>query len=210
MGVVSVVLVDDHPLFSQGLELLLNASDEIKVVGRASDATAAVPLVDRAGPDLAVIDLAMPAPGGIEAVRRVKAQFPRVRILVLSGTTDEDEALQALRSGADGFLPKSAEPADLIPPILAMVGGWSVVPAQLLRRLSAERTKPAGPVAELDDVEIALWRLIADGRAVDEIAVSMFVSERTAKRMTAALLRRLGVENRTQAAALAGRCGLLD
>lgn len=207
---MSVVLVDDHPLFSQGLELLLNASGEIRVAGRASDATAAVPLVERAGPDLAVIDLAMPPPGGIEAVRRVKAQFPRVRVLVLSGTTDEEEALLALRTGADGFLPKTADPTDLIPPILAMVRGWSVVPVALLRRLSAERTKPSGPTTGLDSAETMLWRLVADGRGVDEIALAMFVSERTAKRMTAALLRRLGVENRTQAAALAGRCGLLD
>lgn len=207
---MSVVLIDDHPLFSKGLELLLNASGDIRVVGRASDATAAVPLVDRTGPDLVVVDLAMPAPGGIEAVRRIKAQFPRVRVLVLSGTTDEDEAMQALRCGADGFLPKTAEPAELVPPMLAMAGGWSVLPAALLRRLSAGRSKLNGATSDLDDTETTLWRLLAQGQAVDEIAVSMFVSERTVKRMTAALLRRLGVENRAQAAALAGRSGLLD
>src|SRR5215213_7156140 len=101
MSTISIVLIDDHPLFSRGLELLLNATGAIRVIGRAQDATAAVPLVDRAGPDLAVVDLTMPPPGGLEAVRRIKAQFPRVRVLVLSGTTDEDEAVEALRGGAE-------------------------------------------------------------------------------------------------------------
>jgi DNA-binding NarL/FixJ family response regulator len=210
MSSVSVVLVDDHPLFSRGLELLLNNSNSVRVVGRAIDATAAVPLVDQAGPDLAIVDLTMPPPGGLEAVRRIKRQFPRVRVLVLSGTADEAEAMQALRVGADGFLPKTAEPAELVPPLLAMALGWSVLPATLLRRLTEDdgRCKAARPI--LDETETTLWRSVADGLGVDVIAERMFVSERTVKRMTAALLRRLGVENRAQAAALAGRCGLLD
>jgi two-component system nitrate/nitrite response regulator NarL len=211
MSAVSVVLVDDHPLFSRGLELLLNSGDDVRVVGRIEDATGAVSLVDRTGPDLAVIDLAMPPPGGIEALRQVKVHFPRVRVLVLSGTTDEVEILAALRAGADGFLPKTAEPAELVPPLLAMARGWSVVPSSLLHRLAdgAMRQSPTLP-ADLSEEETRLWLLIADGLGVDEIAIRMFVSERTVKRMTASLLRRIGVDNRAQAAALAGRCGLLD
>jgi DNA-binding NarL/FixJ family response regulator len=208
MSTISVVLIDDHPLFSRGLELLLNASGAVRVAGRAQDATAAVPLVDRAGPDIAVVDLTMPPPGGLEAVRRIKAQFPRVRVLVLSGTADPNEALQALRVGAEGFLPKTAEPSELVPPLLAMAGGWSVLPVELLRRL-ADGSGGNGLPTDLDDGETTLLRLLADGLGVDEIAARMFVSERTAKRMTAALLRHLGVENRSQAAALAGRSGLL-
>jgi DNA-binding NarL/FixJ family response regulator len=209
MSTISVVLIDDHPLFSRGLELLLNASGAVRVVGRAQDATAAVPLVDRAGPDLAVVDLTMPPPGGLEAVRRIKAQFPRVRVLVLSGTADPEEAVQALRVGAEGFLPKTAEPSELVPPLLAMAGGWSVLPVHLLRRLADGGASSNGLPTDLDEGEKNLLRLLADGLGVDEIAARMFVSERTAKRMTAALLRRLGVENRSQAAALAGRSGLL-
>lgn len=209
MPVVSIVLVDDHPLFSRGLELLLNGTNEVKVVGRADDAINAVLLVDRTGPDLAVVDLAMPAPGGLEVVRRIKARFPRVRVLVLSGTNEEGEVLQALRHGAEGFLPRTAEPAELVPPLLALARGWSVLPTGLLRRLLSGRERPA-KVPDLDENDLTLWRLLSDGLAVDEIAVRLFVSERTVKRMTAALLRRLGVENRSQAAALAGRVGLLD
>jgi DNA-binding NarL/FixJ family response regulator len=207
---VSVVLIDDHPLFSRGLELLLSGSEGLRVVGRADDPIAAVPLVDRVAPDLAVVDLTMPAPGGLETVRRIKARFPRVRVLVLSGTADDDEAVRALRQGADGFLPKTAEPAELVPPLLAMARGWSVLPAPLLRRLTNGNGRSVEVPRDLDDTERTLWRLLADGLAVDEISTRMFVSERTVKRMTAALLRHLGVENRAQAAALAGRAGLLD
>jgi two-component system nitrate/nitrite response regulator NarL len=210
VSVVSIVLIDDHPLFSRGLELLLNGTGDVKVVGRADDATAAVPLVDRTGPDLAVVDLTMPPPGGVEAVRQIKTHFPRVRVLVLSGTADEGEAIAALRHGADGFLPKTAEPADLVPPMLALARGWSVLPTGLMRRLLAGRERSVKVPAGLDETEVALWRLLADGLGVDEIAVRLFVSERTVKRMTANLLRRLGVENRAQAAALAGRAGLLE
>src|SRR4051795_12591642 len=175
MTAVSVVLVDDHPLFSRGLELLLNSGRDVRVVGRVDDATGAVSLVDRTGPDLAVIDLAMPPPGGIEALRQVKVRFPRVRVLVLSGTTDEDEVMTALQAGADGFLPKTAEPAELVPPLLAMALGWSVLPAALLRRLTEDdgRCKAARPI--LDETETTLWRSVADGLGVDEIAVRMFV-----------------------------------
>jgi two-component system nitrate/nitrite response regulator NarL len=211
MTAVSVVLVDDHPLFSRGLELLLNSGRDVRVVGRVDDATGAVSLVDRTGPDLAVIDLAMPPPGGIEALRQVKVRFPRVRVLVLSGTTDDDEVMTALQAGADGFLPNTAEPAELVPPLLAIARGWSVLPSALLHKLADGTSGPAAPrLPPLDDEDVALWRLVADGLGVDEIADRLYVSERTVKRMTAALLRRLGVENRTQAAALAGRTGLLD
>jgi two-component system, NarL family, nitrate/nitrite response regulator NarL len=210
VSAVSVVLIDDHPLFSRGLELLLNSTAEIRVVGRATDATAAVPLVEQAAPDVAIVDLGMPPPGGLEAVRSIKARFPRVRVLVLSGTVDQAEAEQALRVGAEGFLPKTAEPSELVPPLLAMAGGWSVLPVALLRRLTEGVAGKESPPAGLSEDETTIWRLLADGLGVDEIAIRMFVSERTVKRMTASLLRRLGVDNRAQAAALAGRCGLLD
>jgi DNA-binding NarL/FixJ family response regulator len=211
VSAVSVVLVDDHPLFSRGLELLLNSGSDVRVVGRVDDATGAVSLVDRTGPDLAVIDLAMPPPGGIEVLRQVKVHFPRVRVLVLSGTADEHEVVAALQAGADGFLPKTAEPAELVPPLLAMALGWSVLPSALLHRLALRTARPASPrIPPLEEEDLALWRLVADGLGVDEIAERLYVSERTVKRMTAALLRRLGVQNRAQAAALAGRAGLLD
>jgi DNA-binding NarL/FixJ family response regulator len=128
----------------------------------------------------------------------------------MSGIEDPPLALAALRSGAEGYLPKTSEPEDLLPPLLAVLDGWAVLPAALLGGL-LQTVHPARPVrAHLDAEERRLLRLIASGRSTVEIGIELHVSERTVKRQTAALLRKLRVNTRTEAAALAGHAGLLD
>lgn len=208
-----VVIIDDHGLFSRGLELLLSAASEgrIKVAGRTESADEALALVRRNRPQVALVDLAMPPPGGVGAIREIAHHYPEVRILALSGTDDRELALEALAAGAHGFIPKSSDPDVLVPPLLSLGGGLSVVPTSLLEALVALRaTRRPGVLAKLDDDEISLWRLVAKGLESLEIADRTFVSERTAKRMVASLLRKLGVANRVEAALLAGRVGLLD
>ncbi len=209
---LGVLLVDDHPLFLRGLEILLPAVSEgrIRVVGTTDDAAAAAGMVRRTAPDVAVVDLHMPAPGGVRAIAAIRRVEPRVRIVAMSGTDDEDLALSALEAGAEGFLPKTSEPEDLVPPLLAVVEGWSVLPAPLLAALLQRRRSPASVLSSLGQDELRLWRLVAAGRSTVEIAAELHVSERTVKRFTAALLRRLQVTSRAEAAALAGQAGLLD
>jgi DNA-binding NarL/FixJ family response regulator len=212
IAVVDIVLIDDHPLFSRGLELLLSAADDrVRMVGATADAAMAVDLVRRQRPDVALLDLAMPPPGGHAAIRAVKRAHPAVRVLALSGLTDEQPRLEALRAGADGFLPKTSEPEDLLHPLLAMVQGYSVLPTELLRGLVRSADRPSGGVVdELDEDQRRLWLAVARGDSTEEIAARWIVSQRTAKRMIASLLRRIGAGNRIEAAALAGRSGLLD
>ncbi|MFC3502234.1 response regulator [Micromonospora krabiensis] len=203
-----LVVVDDHPLFVRGLELLLPATTDkrAEVVGSTGDAASAAALVARCVPDLALVDLHMPPPGGVRAVAAIRRTTPRVRVVAMSGGDDPMPALEALRAGAEGFLPKTSEPEELLPPLLAILDGWAVLPAPLLRGL----LRPArGPSVDLDGEERELLRAIAAGRNTVEIAAQMHVSERTAKRMTAALLRKLRVSSRAEAAALAGHAGLL-
>ncbi|MFI6264830.1 response regulator [Micromonospora sp. NPDC051006] len=205
---IRLVVVDDHPLFVRGIELLLPASTDgrAEVVGSTGDAAAAAALVSRCMPDLALVDLHMPPPGGIRAVAAIRRTTPRVRVVAMSGGDDPAPAMEALRAGAEGFLPKSSEPEELLPPLLAILAGWAVLPAQLLRGLLG----PArGARVDLDGEERQLLRLIAAGRNTFEIADQLHVSERTVKRMTAALLRKLRVSSRAEAAALAGHAGLL-
>jgi two-component system nitrate/nitrite response regulator NarL len=210
---IVVVIVDDHGLFSRGLELLLSAASEgrIKVAERTENAEEALALVRRHRPQVALVDLAMPPPGGVGAIREIAHHYPQVRILALSGTDDRELALEALAAGAHGFIPKSSDPDVLVPPLLSLGGGLSVLPTSLLQALVELRAirRPA-VVAKLDEDELALWRLVARGLESLEIAERTFVSERTAKRMIASLLRKLGVANRVEAALLAGRVGLLD
>lgn len=210
---VDIVLIDDHPLFARGLELLLAtaADGRVRLIGSTTDAAMAVDLVRRHRPDVAVLDLAMPPPGGHAAIRAVKRSHPAVRVLALSGLTDAGERLQALRDGADGFLPKTSEPEDLLHPLMALVDGYSVLPSELLRGLLDASDRPRGGIVDqLDDEQRQLWSAIARGDSTDDIAQRWIVSQRTAKRMVAALLRRIGARNRIHAAALAGRSGLLD
>jgi two-component system, NarL family, nitrate/nitrite response regulator NarL len=212
-GPHTVVIVDDHALFSQGLALLLEsrAGDTFTVAGSATAGEEAVALVGKHRADIAIVDLALPPLGGVETIRRIKSSYPSTRVLALSGTEDLDLAAAALRAGAEGYLGKSADPEVLVAPLLAISAGVRVLRSELLDALlvAADRTAD-GLLDRLSDKEIELWRLLAQGLETAEIARPLLVSERTAKRMIASLLHRLGVSNRIEAAALAGRCGLMD
>jgi DNA-binding NarL/FixJ family response regulator len=209
---VDVIVVDDHPLFTRGLSLLLpDVSDgRVRVVGTTDDASAAAALVQRFRADVAVVDVQMPPPGGSRAIAAIRRVEPTVRVVAMSGSADSDAAVEALRAGAAAFLPKTADPEALVGPLLAVLDGWSVVPEALLRTL-LERAAPSdadGIAGRLGADERRLWRLIATGAGTMDIATTLHVSERTAKRLVAHLLRRLDVTTRVEAAALAGRVGL--
>ncbi|WBB78092.1 response regulator transcription factor [Micromonospora sp. WMMD882] len=207
-AVLRLVVVDDHPLFARGLALLLPAATQgrTEVVGSTGDASSAASLVSRCQPEVALIDLHMPPPGGVRAVAAIRRTSPRVRVVAMSGADDPAPALAALRAGAEGFLPKTAEPEELLPPLLAILEGWAVLPGELLRSLLRPTHVPA---VDLDPDERNLLRLIASGYGTVDIGEHLHVSERTVKRMTAALLRKLRVGSRAEAAALAGHAGLL-
>jgi two-component system, NarL family, nitrate/nitrite response regulator NarL len=210
---VDVVVVDDHPLFSRGLGLLLPgmSAGRVRVVGTTDDASAAAALVRRHHADVALVDLHMPPPGGTRAIAAIRRADPVVRVVALSGLAEADAAIEALRAGACGFLPKTADPEALVRPLLAVLDGWSVLPEALLRQLLADAAPRGDGLADrLTADERRLWRLITDGTSTVDIALTLHVSERTAKRLVAALLRRLGVATRVEAAALAGRSGLGD
>ncbi|MET8094181.1 response regulator transcription factor [Micromonospora sp. NPDC005220] len=200
--------MDDHTLFVRGLELLLPITTDgrAEVVASTGDAAAAAGLVSNCRPDLALVDLHMPAPGGIRAVAAIRRTTPWVRVVAMSGSADPASAVEALRAGAEGFLPKTSEPEELLPPLLAILDGWAVLPAELLRAML--RPTRFSPV-DLDGEERRLLRAIAAGRSTVDIAEQLHVSERTVKRVTAALLRKLRVSNRAEAAAVAGHSGIL-
>jgi DNA-binding NarL/FixJ family response regulator len=208
---IGIALVDDHPLFVRGLELLLPevSGGRARVVAATGDASAAAGLVRRTVPDLVLVDLHMPVPGGVRAVAAIRRAAPRVRIVAMSGDDDPQPALEALRAGAEGFLPKSSEAADLMQPLLAVLDGWAVLPSGLLHALLAPSRGARPAPADLGEAERTLLQLIAAGATTTEIAMRLHVSERTVKRLTATLLRKLRVSSRTEAAALAGSAGIL-
>jgi DNA-binding NarL/FixJ family response regulator len=210
---LTLVVVDDHELFSAGLEFVLNAASggAVRVLASTADASQAVALVRRHTPAVAIIDLSMPPPGGLEAIRQVRRNHPQVRILALSGTDDLEFAMGALKAGADGFLLKSSSPEALVPPLQALARGVSVMPRSMMDALVRLGARPGHEALDkLSADELELWRLLAKGCETSQIADQLFASERTVKRMVASLLRKIGAASRLEAAALAGRSGLLD
>lgn len=209
---LAIVVIDDHRVFSRGLELLLNseARQLVRVAATTADAAEAATLVVEHQARVALVDLQMPPPGGLDALRSIKTASPATSTVALTGLDDVDSGLAALRAGADGYIVKSADPEHLIPPILAVAAGMSVVPSWLRDRLVSEVVRPRPDLSGLSPDELAILQMICEGRETSDIAAAIAVSERTAKRLTAGLLRHLGVANRVQAAVLATRAGLLN
>lgn len=207
-----VVIVDDHELFAEGLELLLTRdwNTQFIVGGRTTFVEEAAELATACDADLAIVDLAMPPLGGVAAIRHIKARHPKTRILALSGTDEYQLAEDALLAGADGFLSKTLSPTALVGPLQTIASGKRVIePAILDTLLSNARRPSTGMLSSLTQTDLKLWVLLSTGMETADIATRMVVSERTTKRMVAALLQKLGVANRIAAAALAGQCGLL-
>jgi DNA-binding NarL/FixJ family response regulator len=208
-----VVIVDDHELFAEGLQLLLTRDwgEQFVIGGRTTFVEEAAELASSCDADLAIVDLSMPPLGGVAAIRHIKARHPKTRILALSGTGDPQLAEEALRAGADGFLSKTVRPEALAGPLSTIAAGLRVIDPALLDALLFSTRKPSTDVLDsLTPADLKLWVLLSTGMETADIATRMLVSERTAKRMVASLLHKLGAANRIKAAALAGRYGLLD
>ena len=218
---VTVAIVDRDLLFSRGLELLLErvSGGAVRVVGHTSDGSGAVELVRRQRPAVAIVGLSLPAPGPLPVIRELKRLYPGVRIVAVGGPgagagggdSDTDGAVAALRAGADGLFDTTAPPETLLAPLRATAAGMSVVPPAVMAALvDAPARRDRERVGCLSAEERRLWRLVAAGLDTTEIAKTLMMSDRTAKRRVSALLLKLRVGSRLQAAALAGRCGLLD
>jgi DNA-binding NarL/FixJ family response regulator len=214
---VKLVVVGDGGPSARQLEVELDGASggAVAVVGRADDGRTAVEVVRRRRPDVVLVEVApteQARPGaGLAIVRELHQISPSTRILALAEAADADLAVAALNAGAHGFLVRPTAVADLVAPVLAVASGHSVLPRELLSALVGSAVPRDRELLDLLTPQYTkLWRMVADGLETVQIAERLYVSERTAKRMVAFLLRRLGVANRIQAAALAGHAGLLD
>jgi DNA-binding NarL/FixJ family response regulator len=192
---------------------MLRGASEIEVVGTAEDGAAAVALLDAARPDVVLMDLRMPGVNGIQATREIRQRHPGARVLVLT-TYDADEwVFDAIRSGAAGYVLKDTPAEDLIAAIRAVAAGKTPVDPKVAGRLFAQiaRTAPvdAAPLAELSPRERDVLALLARGLSNADIAATVHLSEGTVRNYVSTILSKLGVADRTQAAILGIRAGLL-
>lgn len=207
---IEVLVVDDHPGIRRVLCSLLSADPDIAVVGEASDGEGAVARCLELVPNVVLLDIRMPGTGGIEAVRAIKDMLPTARVLMLTGSDDEEDLYKALRAGASGYLLKDTALEDLAASVRMAAGGQSVVSPTMAAKLVAEFDRPAQDEPRLGDREADILRLVTEGRANREIAERLFLSQRTVERYIANILAKLHQRSRLEAARFSLRRDLLD
>lgn len=210
---MKILLCDDQAVIRDGLELLLNLEKDFQVVGAAQDGSEAVELASQKQPDIILMDLKMPVMNGIEATREIHAKFPNIKILVLTTYDDDEWVFDAIRAGASGYLLKDTPRQKIVEAIRGTMDGKSFVdPAvagKLLNQVASKQTQPTSVLAEkLTERELDVLRLIAKGINNGEIAKQLHLSEGTVRNHVSAILEKLGVSDRTQAAVIAIQHGI--
>jgi DNA-binding NarL/FixJ family response regulator len=209
---IRVLIVDDHSVVREGLRTFLELQDGLEVVGEAADGEEAIEAATRLRPDVILMDLVMPQLGGVAAMRRLREQLPDARIIVLTSFLDDDKLLPALRAGAAGYLLKNAEPHEIARAVRAAHAGEAlldpVVAARLVETLAADDGQE--PLDRLTPREREVLILIGRGFSNKRIAGALELSEKTVKTHVGHVLAKLGVTDRTQAAVVAVRAGIVS
>jgi DNA-binding NarL/FixJ family response regulator len=212
---MKVLICDDQAVVRDGLELLLKLERDIQVVGTASDGAEAIELVASKAPDLVLMDLKMPGTNGIEATRQIRARFPEVKVLVLTTYDDDEWVFDAVRAGASGYLLKDTPREGILRAVRGTLAGKSFVDpgvaGKLLDQVASRRVQPETLLTgKLTAREVDVLRLIARGLNNPEIAARLRLSEGTVRNHVSAILSKLEVTDRTQAAVIAIQHGLGD
>jgi DNA-binding NarL/FixJ family response regulator len=197
MRTVRVLLAEDHAVVREGTRQIVEADPAIEVVGEAADGAEVVTLASRLRPDVVLLDLHMPVLNGIEATRRILADAPDARILILSAYDDEDYVSAALDAGAAGYLLKSAHGQEVVAAIHAVAEGQVVMDARIARRALSRRDGP--PADQPTAREIEVLRLAARGLRTKDIAAELGTSPRTIEAHLTSIFNRFGVATRTEA-----------
>jgi DNA-binding NarL/FixJ family response regulator len=214
---IRVLLVDDQQLVRTGFRMILADEPGIEVVGEAADGREAVEAVERLRPDVVVMDIRMPNMDGVEATRRVLADAPSSRVLVLTTFDADEHVVEALRAGASGFLLKDVDPADFVRAIHTIAAGEALIAPSVTRRLLERFARLAVPADEthserlhdLTEREHEVLKLVAQGRSNREIAEALVLAEPTVKTHVSHLLLKLGMRDRAQLVVLAYEVGVV-
>jgi two-component system, NarL family, response regulator LiaR len=208
---IRVLIVDDHSVVREGLRAFLELQDGFEVVGEAADGEKAIVSATRLRPNVILMDLVMPQLDGVAAMRRLREEVPDARVIVLTSFLDDDKLLPALRAGAAGYLLKNAEPQELARAVRAAHSGEAVldpvVAARLVEALAAADGQE--PLDRLTPREREVLVLVGRGFSNKRIAKELGIAEKTVKTHVGHVLAKLGVTDRTQAAVVAVRSGIV-
>lgn len=213
---ITVLIVDDQELMRMGLTMVLDAQDDITVIGEAADGESAIDAVTELAPDVVLMDVRMPGIDGVDATAQITSSQSRARVLVMTTFDLDEHVLGALRAGASGFLLKDTPPDDLVSAIRSVAAGDAVVSPKVTKRLLTRfLTEDATPTQDpkrldaLTDREREVLELLATGLSNAEIASRLVLSEATIKTHVGRVLMKLGLRDRVQAVVLAYETGLV-
>ena len=212
MGVLRILIAEDHPLFRKGMNTLLSSVPDFEVVGEATTGEEAVALASELSPDVILMDLQMPGTNGIEATRRVLREVPDVRVLVVTLLEDDDSVFMALRAGARGYALKDAEEDEMVRAIRAVGRGEAIfspaVAGRVLSYFASPTTAPPRAFPTLTDREREILNLIARGHPNPSIANQLSLSTKTVGNYVSNIFTKLQVADRAQAIVRAREAGL--
>jgi DNA-binding NarL/FixJ family response regulator len=207
-----VLLADDHPLFRDGIATLLSAKPEMQVVGEAENGREAIEKARALHPDLILMDIQMPEMNGLEATRQIKAEMPETCIAILTVSDDDEDVLEAVRCGAQGYLLKSLKSDVFFDLLAGLARGEAAIPPALgwrvLQQLSETKTQ-SPEVDPLTPREVDVLQLVAEGDTNQDIAQALSLSQHTVRFHLRNILAKLHAQNRTEAATRAMREGLI-
>ena len=206
---IRILLVDDHSVVRQGLQMFLALEPELEVVGEASNGAESIEQVRKLQPDIVLMDLVMPVMDGITAIQQLRKEFPDVEIIALTSVLEDEKVIGAVRAGAIGYLLKDMQADELCKAIKAAAQGQVQLSPQAAARLVREIKSPDSP-EKLTERETDVLKLLALGRSNKEIANELVIGEKTVKTHVSNILMKLGLSSRTQAALHAVRIGLIS
>jgi DNA-binding NarL/FixJ family response regulator len=204
-GLIRVLSVDDHPLLREGIAAILEAEPDMGLVAEATNGREAIEGFRRHRPDVTLMDVRMPDMGGIEAIMRIRSEFPSARIIVLTSYAGDAQALGALNAGARGYLLKNMLRRDMLDAIRAVHAGMRHVPPEIAREIAEHASDDA-----LTAREIEVLRRVAAGRSNKAIAADLEISDSTVKAHVKAILAKLDADGRTHGVTIALKRGIID
>lgn len=209
---IRIVIADDHAIVREGLKRIVSSVDGLQVVGEAADGTEVMQRVRELSFDVLMLDLSMPGRSGMELIRLVRAEKPKLRILVLSMHQEQQYAVRAIKSGASGYLTKESAPAQLEQAIRKIAAGGAFISAEVAEQLAlgAMPGSEVSPQESLSNREFEVFRLLVDGVTVTDIAARLSLSVKTVSTHKGNLMQKLGLQNQNDLIRYALKQGFAD